>query len=85
MAGLAIQDTINANSARTAKFFFNTLFDIESIANFYAMSFSFSLACYYSKKCKNLTMEDNISHQSDDLAPRQKWEIIRYIRPKKSY
>ena len=56
-----MQDIVNIDSARATQTLFNTLFDIKSMANFYAMSSSFSLAYYYSEKRKNLTIEDDTS------------------------
>lgn len=55
---------------------------MKSMANFYAMGSSFSLACHYSEKRKDLNIEDDISQTLDDLALRQKWGIIRHVRSK---
>ena len=49
LAKITIQDIINADSARATQTLFNTLFDTESIINFYVMGSSSSLACYYSE------------------------------------
>lgn len=56
-----MQDIINTNSIKTIKFFFNILFDIENMANFYAMCSSSFLACHYSEKYRNLIIKDNIN------------------------
>lgn len=76
------ENIVNTDSAKPAQTSFNILFDIKSMANFYAIGSSFSLACYYSKKYENLTIKDSISQPVDDLAPKQKWEIISYVRSK---
>lgn len=60
-AELTIQDIIRANSARAAELSFNTLFDIEIIANFYTMGSNSFLTYYYSEKCKNSSIEVNKS------------------------
>lgn len=41
LAKLIIQDIINVNSTKAAELSFNTLFDIENIANFYVIVSSF--------------------------------------------
>lgn len=80
-----IQDIISANSARAAKPFFNILFDIKNITNVYIMSSSFSLTHYHSKECKNSGIKDNTNKLSDNLALKQKWEVIKHVRFKKLY
>lgn len=80
-----MQDIVNADSVKAIQTPFNTSFDIESMANFYAIGSTFPLAYYYSKERKDLTIEDDISLSPDDLISEQKSEIIRYIRFKKPY
>lgn len=83
LAELAMQDIISANSVKAPKPFFNTSFDIESMANFYTMSSSFSLACHYSKEHENSSIEDNISQPPDDLPSGQNWEVLKHVRSRK--
>lgn len=45
LAKFAMQDIISINSTKATKLYFNTLFDIKSIVNFYTISFSSFLAC----------------------------------------
>lgn len=78
-AEIAIEDIVNADSTKATQTLFNTLFDTESIANFYAIGSSSLLAYYYSEEYKDLTIKDNTSQPPDDLVHRQKWEIIRYV------
>ena len=52
---------INEYSTTAIEQFFNILFDIESIASFYAMGSNFSLTCYYFEKHKNSSIKDNTS------------------------
>lgn len=85
LAELAMQDVISANSARAAEPSFNTSFDTESIANFYAMGSSSPLTCHYSEERENSSIEDNTSQPADDLAPGQKWEIIRHVRSRETH
>lgn len=56
-----MQDIVNANSARAIQTPFNTLFLIESMANFYTIGSGIFLACYHTKKRKNLIIEDDTS------------------------
>lgn len=56
-----IQDIISANSTRIIKPFFNTLINIQSMTNFYAIDSSFLLTCHYSKEHKNSSIKNNIS------------------------
>lgn len=42
------------------------------MANFYIMSFNSLLAYYNSKKCEDLTIEDDISQLLNDFIPGQK-------------
>lgn len=72
LAEVAMQDIINANSTRIAQTSFNNLFNIESMTNFYIMGSSSLLACHYSEKYKNMTIEDKKSQPSDDLVQVQK-------------
>ncbi len=72
LAEIAMQDIVNADSARAIQTPFNTSFDIESIANFYVMGSSSSLAFYYSEECKDLTIEDDTSQPPNDLTPGRK-------------
>lgn len=58
---LEIQDIINANNNGVVKLSFNTLFDIENMANFYIMGFSFSLTHHHFKKSKYFIIKGNIS------------------------
>ncbi len=53
---------------------------MENMANFYAMGSNSLLARQHSEECEDSNIEDNTSQLSDDLAPGQKWEIIRHIR-----
>ena len=69
LAEIVMQDIVNADSIRASQILFNTLYDIENMANFYAMGFSSSLACYHSEKREDLTIEDDTSQPPDDLAP----------------
>lgn len=85
LAELAIQDIISINSARAIEPFFNTFFNIKSMANFYIMGSSSFLTCHHSKERKNSSIEDNISQPANDLAARPKGEIIRHIRSRKIY
>lgn len=56
------QDIISTNSVKADESFFNTSFNIESIATFYIISSSFFfLTCHYFKKRKNFCIEDNTS------------------------
>lgn len=82
---LTMQDIISANSARATEPFFNTSFDTESIANFYAMGSSFHLTRHHSEKRENSIIKDNTSQPADDLAPGQKWEIIRHVRSRETH
>lgn len=65
--------------------FFNTLFDIENIANFYAIGSSFFLTYHHSKKYKNLTIKDSISQPLDKLVPIEKKKIKKHIKFRKLY
>lgn len=56
---VVMQDIINANSIRAMQNSFNTLFNIKSIANFYAMGFNLPLVCYYFERFKNSTIKDS--------------------------
>lgn len=47
---LIIQDIIKANSTKATKFFLNILCYTKSMANFYAMGFSFFLTYHYFKE-----------------------------------
>lgn len=67
-----MQDIINVDSTRTTQILFNTLFDMESIPNFYVISSSFPLACYHLEKSKDLNIENNISQPPDNLVLGQK-------------
>lgn len=80
-----MQNIISINSARVFKPFFNILFDIKDIINFYIIRSSSFLTCHYSEKYKNSSIKDNISQSPDDWMLRQKQEIIRYIRSKEPY
>ena len=55
------------------------------MATFYAIDSSSLLAYYYSKKHEDLMIKDDTSQLSDKLAPRQKWEIIKYVKSKELY
>lgn len=68
LAELAMQDIISANSARATEPFFNTLFDTESMANFYAMGSCSLLTCHHFKERENFSIKDNTSQLADDLA-----------------
>ncbi len=85
LAEIAMQDIVNADSARATQTSFNTSFNIESMANFYAIGSSSFLTCYHSEEREDLTIEDNTSQPPNDLAPGRKWEIIRHVRSKKPY
>ncbi len=85
LAEIAMQDIINADSARATQTPFNTLVDTESMANFYVVGSCFLLACHYSEECEDSNIEDNTSQPPDDLASEQKWEIIKYVRCRESY
>lgn len=62
LAELIMQDIISTNSVRVAESFFNTSFNMESIANFYIISSSFFfLTCHYFEKRKNFCIKDNTS------------------------
>lgn len=67
LTGLVIQDIISINSTKATEPFFNILFDIESMPNFYAIDSSFLLNYYHSKERKNSSIEDNTSQLPDDL------------------
>ncbi len=82
---IAMQDIVNADSARATQNPFNTLFNTESMANFYTMSSSSPLACHHSEEREDSNIEDNTSQPPDVLAPGQKWEIIRHIRSRESH
>lgn len=56
------------NNAKAIQTSFNTLFNIENIANFYIIGFSFFLTCYYFEMYKNLTIKNCISQPLDHLA-----------------
>lgn len=58
LAEYTIRDIISINSIRAAESSFNILFNIESMANFYVMSFSFFLTCHHFKKHKNSSIEN---------------------------
>ncbi len=66
---ITMQDIINADNARATQTPFNSLFDMKSMANFYAMSSSSPLTCHHSEKREDLNIEDDISQPPDDLAP----------------
>ncbi len=66
-----MQDIVNVVNAKATQTPFSTLFDTESMANFYAMGSSSLLACYHIEECEDSTIEDDISQPPDDLAPRQ--------------
>ena len=68
----AMQDIVNANSTRTTQNSFNTLFDPESMANFYTIGFNSLLSCYYCKECEDLIIEDVTSEPPNDLMTKQK-------------
>lgn len=53
LAEIAMQDIIYINSIEATQISFNILFNMESIANFYIISSSSTLACHYFKKYKN--------------------------------
>ena len=78
-------DIVNADSAKVTQTSFNTLFEIENMANFYAIGFSSLLTCYHFEEYKDLTIENNTSQPPNDLALRQKWKIIKYIRSREPY
>ncbi len=85
LAEIAIQNIVNADSARTTQTPFNTSFDTESITNLYAMGSSSPLACDHSEERENSTIEDDTSQPPDDLASGQKWEIIKHIRSREPH
>ncbi len=85
LAEIAMQDIVNADSARATQTLFNTLFDTESMANSYAIGSSSPLVCHHSEERKDSNIEDDISQPSDDLAPGQKWEIIRHVRSREPH
>lgn len=85
LAEVAIQDIINVDSIRAVQTSFHTLFNTESMANFYTIGPSSSLACHPFKEYKNSTIEDSTNQPSNKLALAQKWEIIRHIRSRKPY
>ncbi len=72
LAEIVIQDIVNADSARATQTFFNTLFNMESMANFYIMGSSSPLACHNSEEREDSNIEDDISPLLDDLAPGRK-------------
>lgn len=80
-----MQDIAKADSVKAIQTFLNTLFDLENMANFYTIGFSFFLTYYHFKKRKDLTIKNNTSQPLDDLAPRQKWKIIRHDKSKELY
>lgn len=82
---LVMQDIISTNSAKTTQPSFNTLFNIETIADFYLISSSSFLACHHCKKRKNFGIKDNTSQLQDALALGQKWEILRYVKFKEPH
>ena len=85
LAKIAMQDIVNINSARATQTLFNILFDTKNIANFYIISSSSLLAHYYSEERKDSTIKDDTNQPPDNLALRQKWEIIRHVGSKKPY
>ena len=80
LAEIAMQDIGNADSVRATQTPFITLFDTKTMANFYAIICSFSLACYYFEKHKDSNIEDDTSQSPNNLALGQKWEIIRHVK-----
>ena len=68
LAEIAMQNIVNANSAKATQTPFNTSFDTESMTNFYAMGFSFPLAYYYSEEHEDSTIEDDTSQPPHNLA-----------------
>lgn len=58
---IAMQDIVNANSARAIQTFLDISFDLKSIANFYLIGSSSLLACYNFEKYKNSNIKDDIS------------------------
>ncbi len=85
LAEIAIQDIVNADSVKATQISFNTLFDTESMVNFYVIGSSSPLACHHSEEHKNSNIEDGISQPQDDLAPGQKWEIIRHVKSREPH
>ena len=71
LAMVAKQDIVNLNNIRAVQTSFNTSFGTKNMANFYAIDSSFSLACHYSEKNKNLIIKDRNSQLPDDLVPAQ--------------
>ncbi len=69
LAEIAMQDIVNADSARVTQSLFNTLFVMENMANFYVMNSSSPLACHYFKERKDSNIEDDTSQLSNDIAP----------------
>ncbi len=67
-----MQDIVNADNVKANQTAFNTLFNTENMANFYAMRSSSPLACHHSEKCEDSNIEDETSQPLDNLVPRQK-------------
>ncbi len=84
LAKIERQDIVNADSARATQTPFNTLFDTESMANFYAIGSNSLLARHYFAERKDSNIEDDTNQPPDNLAPGQKWEIIRHVRSRES-
>lgn len=87
---VSIEDTMQgiarADSAKIINTSFNTSFDTESLADFFAMSSSSPLPSEpLSKACGSMFIKDNTTLPCKNLALVQKWEIVRHVRSRKTH
>lgn len=69
LAEIGLQDIVNINNAKTTQTPINIVFNTESMRKFYAIDSSSLFACYFFEEYKDLTIENDTSQPSNNLAP----------------